>query len=476
MVYRSAPNGAPEVFALLFGMGAMPTSLTRQKLQNLWWIGQPTGVIGVELRETSRQTHNLHPYLLAQIGGTKSFSRAEEIRGLDGVVQAWKDPNAIAAVAQRRDVIAAFVSLGINAYHLVGNELIDFQNAEIQHDLALQPGQCPKTIYGALLNLIDARSNSKAATTPFTIYLLENGLPSNARDLLPQFILASNRPHLLESFQRYFVVLLGMFDRVAPTHSADKLQSLADQFRYDGDAVGVEFFSLLVVEEDPFHNLHWDESVRVVSRAALAAWLATKARYFNSAHFCVALMVGAADGGYIHDALTVPHAQAVVTNLHSFFALKEAPVDQAYVDGMYSRMMNDFLEDPVQRVARNSADKMAKLVAIALKWTEQEQPPTVLIHLFALWILELDAAFLSNSNFFASLKPVQTATLTWLATSRKMVELRDLVANISSITNFTPFVEFSRDNELMLGLAQALVNINTLGIEAAFEMALSPNS
>lgn len=251
----------PKFTIVSFGQGDLVNGLLFPSLQYATQAGSPPiHVVGVNVRQQRLARALGLGYLLVERLNGQHW--ADVIKTVKETVEAYDQIGLakLAKIMKSKGAQWGTASLTVNAYYLK-NGALDENADDIKHDL--QHPDEPMTMYGQFFYALGMRFEA-GIDLPFTLYLLENGLPAEPQKLFLKYAEISGFPYM-EQYQKLVDVLPAMVDRIAPKLTAETLDQLREHFDWAGHVVVVERFpGLLVVKKGRFDPPPWGNQIKVV--------------------------------------------------------------------------------------------------------------------------------------------------------------------------------------------------------------------
>lgn len=307
---------------------------------------------------------------------TPQGQRSYQSIGAIGRIIAWDEQLAqlIAAGAEERTRVISF-TVTEGGYYLDHQHRLDTGNIDLADDLrcALDGSGRPRTIYGAIAAILQARSRAhpKAALTLLNCdNLRHNG--ERFRDGLRQFLALRGEAALLAWMEANTTCPNDMVDRITPRPTPAVVERVKQATGVDDPcALMGESFIQWVIEDDFCAGRPRLEQAGVEMVQSVLPYEEAKIRILNASHSCIAWAGTLAGLQYIHEGTLREDicrmAYDYVTQ-DVIACLTPSPIDlAAYRDTTLARFGNPAIQDTNQRVAADGYSKIPGFIRPTLQ-------------------------------------------------------------------------------------------------------------
>jgi len=249
-------------------------------------------------------------------------------------------------------------------YYLDEKDQLVESYADLSNDIA---GKDPKTIYGAMTNLLRARMEQNAG--PITILNCDN-LRSNGsrfKKALLNFIERIEDTELLEWVTNNTSAPNSMVDRITPRPTDDVAERIlaATGKRDEAPVMGETFIQWVIEDEFIAQRPKW-ENVGVEMVEDVMPYEEAKIRVLNGTHSCIAWAGTLKGYQFIHEGLQDNEVRQLAFDYVTDDVIpclsspeNPSPVDlEKYRDTVLDRFSNPNIEDTNQRVAMDAFSKI----------------------------------------------------------------------------------------------------------------------
>ncbi|MFS2117270.1 D-arabinitol 4-dehydrogenase [Herbaspirillum frisingense] len=304
--------------------------------------------------------------------GERSYQRIASI----GRILPWDDrlTQLIAAGAEERTRIISF-TVTEGGYYLDHQHRLDTANADLADDLrcALDGSGTPRTIYGAIAAILQARSQAHphAALTLLNCdNLRHNG--ERFRDGLRQFLNLRGESTLAQWMEAHTTSPNAMVDRITPRPTPAVAQRVREVTGIDDPcALMGESFIQWVIEDDFKAGRPRLEEAGVEMVRSVLPYEEAKIRILNASHSCIAWAGTLVGLQYIHEGTLRDDIRQMAYDYVTqdvIPCLTPSPIDlAAYRDTTLARFSNPAIQDTNQRVAADGYSKIPGFIRPTLQ-------------------------------------------------------------------------------------------------------------
>ncbi|MEO6361227.1 MAG: mannitol dehydrogenase family protein [Sphingomicrobium sp.] len=342
-----------------FGPGAFHRSHQAHYVDRLLHQDPRWGIAAVSLRsagtvEGLRRQGGL--YTLAILDAERSYRTIGAHNRFIGPGEG----NAVRALLQDPAVRIVTSTVTEKGYCLAGDGNLDFNHADIVHDLA-SPDE-PVSIVGWLA--LGLRDRQAAGTPPFTPICCDN-MVSNGRQLGRAVAVFAQRldPELARWIESEVRFPDTMVDSITPA-TDDRLRALIAEATGSADAIPVsrEAFTQWIIEDVLPEGSPDFASAGVVLAKDVGAWERTKLRILNGAHSSLAYIGSLIGHETVADAMGDAHLAPFIERLvreDIIPSLQPSPIDlETYAGEIFDRFRNPAIHHKLLQIAWDGSQKL----------------------------------------------------------------------------------------------------------------------
>lgn len=452
------------------------------------------GVIAVSIRTAGMVTglrKDDHLYTMVERENDEMSARV--MGPIVGSMFGPEDPNALAAKIADNDIKLITVTVSNKGYYQTSKGDVDGRNEDLFHDMAMSLNvpfsdlQIPRTIYWYLTKGLSLRKANGGG--PLTIASMDN-IEANSKALkqsLLQYI-SKVEPELVQWVEENVAFPVTTIDRITPDVSEPARKQIAEFLGFDASVVvTTERTRQLCIEPSPYALPAW-EKVGVEKVEDCAASWQRKFYALNTAHQLVAIPALRLGLAYIHDAMAIPAVAGIVRlgqEGFSTFLPGGLELNTKYGTSVVRRFSDSAIEDSPQRVAARGTSKASERLGSSIERAHAASGKVLLSPTFvmATWLLNLGGTdehgkkLVLNDPDAEKLQGVHQSVLAWLKVQTDSSKpdtqgLRTIFLKIGEIMRDARYERLAAIDGFVTELAWSLININSLGFEAAGQALL----
>lgn len=368
------------------------------------------------------------------------------------------DPDATIAQLARPEVKVITLTITEKGYCLTGDSALNWENADIVHDLE-HPDQ-PRSAIGYLAAGLCQRASKDAG--PVSIISCDN-LSGNGKKLkraLSEF-LARTDPATFAWIDENASFPCTMVDRIVPAATtADKIEIAQSLGVRDEGCVKTEAFTQWVIEDDFATDIPDWKAAGALIVADVEPFELAKLRLLNGAHSAIAYLGLLAGYEYVHEVMADQQLGSFVRDLMEEEILPFVDPPQGldlreYAGALRTRFRNPALQHRLDQIAMDGSQKIPqRLLPVLSERSTKGLPSERIVKVIAAWI-----CYMTGMGFGGArpnvLDPLSDRFLEILELSGSLEALVETVLRIEAIFS----KELANDRRFLAALSASLTAI-----------------